>query len=59
MKENQHDLFSGFLSRLEEVRELPVDFSRKQFQRLVDYATVHSDNGVVIVFRGMEIRTGT
>jgi len=27
----QHDLFSGFLSGLKEVRELPVDFSENLF----------------------------
>lgn len=42
-REIQHDLFSGFLSGLEEVRELPVGFSEKLFHRMVDYATVHSD----------------
>ena len=41
----QHDLFSVFLSGLEEVRELPVDFSEKLFHRLVDYATVYFDAG--------------
>lgn len=57
-REIQHDLFSGFLSGLEEVRELPVDFNEKLFHRLVDYATVHSDGRVVFTFRnGVEVST--
>ena len=57
-REIQHDLFSGFLSGLEEVRELPVDFSEKLFHRMVDYATVHSDGRVVFTFRnGAEVST--
>ncbi len=36
---------------LEAVRGLPVDFSEKPFQGLVDYATVHSD-GQGFTFRG-------
>ncbi len=57
-REIQHDLFSGFLSGLEKVRELPVDFSGKLFHRLVDYATVYSDGRVVFTFRnGAEIST--
>ncbi len=54
----QHDLFSGFLSGLEEVRELPVDFNEKLFHRMVDYATVHSYGRVVFTFRnGAEVST--
>ena len=57
-REIQHDLFSGFLSGLEEVRELPVDFSGKLFHRMVDFATVHSDGRVVFTFRnGAEVST--
>ena len=57
-REIQHDLFSGFLSGLEEVRELPVDFSGKLFHRLVDYATVNSNGRVVFTFRnGVEVST--
>ncbi len=57
-REIQHDLFSGFLSGLEEVRELLVDFSEKLFRRLVDYATVYSDGRVVFTFRnGVEVGT--
>ena len=58
-REIQHDLFSGFLSGLEEVWELPVDFREKLFHRLVDYATVHSGGRVVFTFRnGVEVSTG-
>ncbi|MCX4267120.1 MAG: hypothetical protein OSJ62_00430 [Lachnospiraceae bacterium] len=57
-RETQHDLFSGFLSGLEEVRELSVDFSEKLFHRMVDYATVYSDGRVVFTFRnGAEVST--
>ena len=54
----QYDLFSGFLSGLEEVRERQVDFSEKLFHRMVDYATVHSDGRVVFTFcNGVEVST--
>ncbi len=57
-KEIQYDIFSGIIARLEEVRELPVDFNEKLFHRLVDYATVHSDGRVVFTFRnGVEVST--
>lgn len=55
--ELQNDLFSGFLSGLEEVRELPVDFSEKLFHRLVDYATAYSDGRVVFNFRNVVERS--
>ena len=57
-REIQHDLFSGFFSGLEEVRELPVDFSGKLFHRMADSATVHSDGRGVFIFRnGAEVST--
>ena len=57
-REIQHDLFSGFIAGLEEVRELPVDFNEKLFHRLVDYATVYPDGRVVFTFRnGVEVST--
>ena len=50
-KEIQYDIFSGFLSGLKEVQELPMDFNERLFHRLVDYATVYSDGKVAFTFR--------
>ncbi len=57
-KEIQYDIFNGFITGLEEMRELPVDFNEKLFHRLVDYATVYSDGRMVFTFRnGAEVST--
>lgn len=59
-KESQYDLdlFRGFLAGLGETEELSVDFNEKLFRRLVDYAMVYLDGGVVFIFRnGAEVST--
>lgn len=57
-REIKHDIFSVFLSELENVKELPISFSEKLFYRLVDFATVYNDGRVVFTFRnGTEIET--
>ena len=57
-KEIQYDIFSGFIAGLSGTAELTVDFNEKLFHRLVDYATVYSDDRVVFAFRnGVEVST--
>lgn len=55
----QHDLFGGFLVRLTETEELPVDFNEKLFRRLVDYATVYPDGRGGIFRNGVEVGQST
>ncbi len=57
-KEIQYDIFSGFLAGFSETVELTVDFNKRLFYRLVDYATVYPDGRVVFTFRnGVEVGT--
>ena len=57
-KEIQYDIYSGFLVGINETGELPMDFNKKLFHRLVDYATVYSDGRVIFTFRnGVEAGT--
>lgn len=55
--EIQYDLFRGFLARISEIGELPMDFNEKLRHRLVNYATVYP-NGKVVFPSAMARKSG-